>query len=243
MMSLIYIFSILITAEAKKIDFTVCQDEKTFPPFHYSETHIKKTGKYGIVKTKLNAASKDLDLKVKYIKLPWKRCAVLFRNGKADALMAAIWSKNRKDWGVFPKDKKGNIDASKKILTASYSIFTHRDSKVSWDGKQVHNLTNGLFSPKGYVVTKILKDLGVLHRYTSDPTQIINVVARKRVDGFVSTNRVANYFIKKKNLEGVIKKLDNPILVDDWHIPVSHAFYKKHPKLVQAFWDNLKQLN
>ncbi|OUR96892.1 hypothetical protein A9Q84_11185 [Halobacteriovorax marinus] len=230
-------------ARASVVEINVCQDQKTFPPFHFSEAQVKKTGKLGIVKTKLNEAAKGLNLKINYIKLPWKRCAEMFKSGSVDALLAAIWSKERQGWGVFPRDENGKLDSSKKILTARYSIFTHRDSKVSWDGKKVLNLTSGLFSPKGYVVTKILSDLGVLQRFTSDPTLIVKVVARKRLDGFVSTDRVAYHLIKNQKLESQIKKLKIPILIDDWHIPVSHRFYKNNPKLVQSFWDNLESIN
>ncbi len=230
-------------ANANIIEFDVCQDEKTYPPFHLSDSQIKASGKFGLVKTKLNAAAKGLNIKINYIKLPWKRCAVMLQEGKVDALMAAVWSEKRKNWGVFPKNKNDEIDGSRKILTSHYSIFTHKDSKVSWDGKKVHNLTNGIFSPKGYVVTDMLKKLGILQRFNSNPRLVLDVVARRRIDGFVCTNRVAKNLIKLYKLEDEIVKLDLPILIDDWHIPVSHKFYKKHPKLVQSFWDNLKDIN
>ncbi|OIQ16414.1 MAG: hypothetical protein BM556_14830 [Bacteriovorax sp. MedPE-SWde] len=238
------IFLLIFTmrsAQASFVEFNICQDEKTYPPFHYSESETKATGKFGLVKRRLNTAAKGLNLKINYIKLPWKRCLKMFQTSRVDALLAAIWSKDRQGWGVFPKNKKGEIDQSKKILSVRYSIFTHRDSKVKWDGKRVYNLTDGLFSPKGYVVTRILKDLGILHRYFSEPTSIVNVVARKRLDGFVSTERVADLIIKEKNLVGEIKKLDIPILIDDWHIPVSHLFYRKNPDLVQSFWNRLEK--
>ena len=95
--------------QASIVEFNICQDEKTFPPFHYSESEVKSLGKLGLVKNRLNSAAKGLNLKINYIKLPWKRCIAMFQASKVDALLAAIWSKERKDWGVFPKNKKGEM--------------------------------------------------------------------------------------------------------------------------------------
>ena len=238
---LIYLFFIFFFqfALGNPVTLKVCQDEKAYPPFQLSDSVITKTGRYGIIKTKINKAAVNSELRIEYIKRPWRRCTLMFREGRVDALLAAGWNQKRKGWGVFPRTSDGKLNLGQRLLRVRYYIFTHKDSIISWDGVQFKNLKTGIYAPEGYVVTKILRNHNALADSSSEPLRVIDVVAKERIDGFVSTERFGNYYIEKKGLTHKIKTLKEPLLIMDWYTPVSHKFYKNNKNIVQRFWMNL----
>lgn len=109
-----------------------------------------------------------------------------------------------------------------------------------WDGKSFSKLRTGIGAPLGYVVHQMLKQQGALSPKQLAHREGLNLVAKKRLDGYVMDGLIAQRLIAELQLDEALTIDPRPYYQAYLYIPFSRRFFERNPEKVQAFWSQLK---
>ncbi|OPX56391.1 polar amino acid transport system substrate-binding protein [Oceanospirillum multiglobuliferum] len=219
-----------------------CYENQEYRPFLVAtDDHKTRLGHNGALPDLVIETTRSLGIQAEFVNYPWKRCIALLQSGEVDGIFAAIWQKEREEWGVFPK-RNNQADERYSLWRVQYDIYTSKNSLLSWDGTAFSNIKSGVSAPLGYIAEQKLKQMGVLSRNSYVPSEGLRVVALNRLDGFVVESNIGDHIVISQAIQADIKKLSIPFMVADWYLPLSHQWVKAHPKLAQAFWNKLAEV-
>lgn len=193
----------------------------------------------GLVIQELQQVEKITKIKFKYIRLPWKRCQIDAQNGKLDGLIAASFTKERTNWGVYPTKNNGELDRSLRLHTDSFMVFITKGSPIRFkDGRFLH-LGNQLIGVQlGYSVGTDLEERGyATHSSFSTAQDLIEALGASVVTVAVLQNHAT---IKTLNdnpkLKNNIVGLKQPFKVADQYLLFTKKFYLDHPEISNKIW-------
>lgn len=178
----------------------------------------------------------SIGVTVKTIRRPWRRCQYDMHAGNVDAILPVIWHPGRDAWGVFPKRPDGSLNRTARLWSASYQVFSYQGSLLEWDGSHFSGVSYGVSAPLGHVSYAILKQLDVSSEEAYDLKTGFQLLALKRLDGYVMESLVGQSIINANGWQGMITVLDRPFSAADWYLPLSHDFVEHQPQLSQRIW-------
>ncbi len=222
----------------------IAYEEKESPPYNYSVGSglHGDTQRPGVTLEVLNMISKRLGFKIKYIRFPWARGLIKLELNEIDALFHASFKKARRRIGVYPM-KGREPDTERMVMTQSYSLYKHKDSPLSWDGKQFKHLSGSIGALINYAIVGDLKKLGVKVEEASYPLSLLNRVENGRLAGLANLDIMTDVLISNHNKSLVnIVKISPPLKVKAYYLIFSHGFFKKNSKLAHAIWHALKTM-
>ncbi len=225
-----------MTSTSHALPFKICYESPHFFPY---DTDGDKNQKLSVVIKTVNEASKETGLEVQYIRASWDRCLKDIESNKVNALLTSLWTEQRDKVASFPKNSNNQLDKSLYLLKAHYKIYTHIDSKLSWDGHSLSNINEGISAPKSYIASEKLKGMKVLKETDIKVKQAFDLILKKRLDGYVVLKEVADIILNDYPRKHLIKKLEKDFLTDYLYIPVSKEFEKKSPKKTKKFFEEL----
>ncbi len=196
----------------------------------------------GLVIQELQHVEKIANVKIKYIRLPWKRCQIDAQNGKLDGLIAASYTKERTNWGVYPTKKGGEIDRNLRLHTDSFIVYISKGSPIRFENGRFENLDNHLIGVQlGYSVGTNLEEQGyATHSSFSTALDLIQALDAGVVKVAVLQNhatiKTLNDFPKLKRN---IKALKQPFKVADQYLLFTKTFYSKHPEISNRIWKSI----
>ncbi len=192
----------------------------------------------GLTIQMLRMVEKQLGSKIEVVPLPWKRCLDDIKTGAIDAAFKISYSAARAaELGNYPMagDKP---DASKRLLTDSYSLYRVKGTPVEWDGK-VLKVNGSVGAQSGFSVVEQLKALGAKvddgSRSADDNLKKLLVgrfvaLALQTEEGDASIENNPDY-------KGKVERI-KPVLVEKpYFLIFSKAFTTKNPSHVQDVWD------
>lgn len=218
----------------------ICYENQSYAPFLLGED-VTPIEKPGILLELIELASKSIDLGVEFYRRPWKRCIADVKDGKGDALFAAIWKADREQWAVFPKSGE-LVDVSKGLWHVTYPIFVKRGTALSFNGEAFSGLQFGLSAPLGYVVNEKLTEMRALASGSYDIEHGFKLVSMGRMDGYVVETYIGRATLATLGLNDSITVLPEPFIRTDWYVPVSHRYYQSNRETAEAFWSALAQV-
>jgi len=129
-------------------------------------------------------------------------------------------------------------------MKLAYSLYTLKDSLLSWDGKNFINLNGKIGATKGYSIVKFLQERGVEvsenNSNLGDPKKLF----AKRIQGFANQESKIDPFLKDNpQYAAKIKKIKTPLKSKAYYMIFSHKFYEKNSKLANLIWEELKNLD
>lgn len=155
-----------------------------WPPYIF----IKDRKVDGILTDIVNEVCKRLRIAPRFRLLPWKRALMYMRKGKADALLAPIYTKKRAEFMYYPSEP----------VNMEKTVF------LTWKGSGIK--VNGLGDLKG-------KLIGVVRGYShgsefdnypglkklpcNDGKQLVKVLAKKRIDIAVGETDALRFIAKQ----------------------------------------------
>jgi len=213
---------------------TVCYETADYSPYSTSKSEDGK----GLIIDLVEISLSSLKLEFNMIRRPWKRCINLLKKNKIDAIFPALWTQEREQWASFPTIN-GLPNKKLSIWSSYYSIFVHVDSKITYKNGIFNNLELGLDAPAGYVVYNMLKDMKVLTKRNNKPDKAFDLIAHKRIDGYIIEEKIGKFLLRKTNNSKLIKTLEEKFLVGHWYIAFSRKFFIKNKKLTKQIWQSL----
>lgn len=216
-----------------------CYENQEYSPFIIdSRGHPTTLGLNGILPDLVIETTQRLGIQPEFVSYPWKRCIALLKTGKVDGIFAAIWQKDRDEWGVFPKsDQQANPRYS--LWSVVYSIYANPKSNLKWDGTHFTNVRSGISAPLGYIAEQRLRKMKVLSPNSHTPQEGLRLVSLNRLDGFVVERNIGDHIVHLLDIKQNIKVLPIPFMTTDWYLPLSHLWVKNNPSLAQKFWETL----
>lgn len=245
-------FSLSVFASSSKQVFTVCYENQNLLPYvkpipSRQRDKAPQLGTLGAIADLVLLAAEPLNLQVRFVSLPWKRCIKEIEQNTVDALFAAIWLPERDRWGRFPKSG-GELDRSLYLVDIKYRVFVNKSGVLSWDGKQFSGVKNGVSTTLGYVIHKQLAEMGVLPKKSMlldesmDLKQGLHLVSSNLLDGYIIDEVIGNHMIAENDLSDKVKMLAVPFMQTEMYMPVSHRWYQQDPERARKFWATLKQV-
>jgi len=225
---------------------TFCFEDRNFPPFIFTSANNQQPK--GLLLDLILLSAKDAGITVNLTSKPWLRCQKLVKQNHANALFAMIQTDERSQVFAFPKSLNSK---QAYLFKGQYAIFVqkngpfdldHTNNKLIMEGRLnlavYHPLAKyGLFAPLGYVVRKILEEKRVLTSLNLTPTQALKFVANGKLDGFVIDRHIGNYLTKELRLTDKLIPTKDHLLETHWHVAFNKAFYQKHQKQIDNFWN------
>lgn len=214
-----------------------CEDKQTYPFIMGNAIEINETNP-GVTIEVLKYIEKELNVKFDFKRDQGVRGQKNLQTGKSDMLLFASYKKDREIIGVYPKTPQGQIDETLKAMDLSYVLYTLRDSKLDWDGKNFKNLNGKIGVTKGYSIIHLLKSHGVdISENTSnlgDPRKLI----ANRIQGFVNqSSKIDPYLKENPRYASKIKKILPPIETKPYFILFSRKFYEENKETAEKIWE------
>lgn len=186
----------------------------------------------------LRAVEKQIGAKVEVAPLPWKRCLDEVKSGSMDAAFKISYSPARAaELGNYPMagDKP---DASKRMLTDSYSLYRVKGVAVDWDGK-VLKVAGSVGAQSGFSVVDQLKTLGVrVDDATRSADDNLKKLLAGRIDALALQTEEGDVSIENNpEFKGKLERI-KPFLVEKPYFFIfSKQFAAKNPDHVKEVWD------
>lgn len=198
----------------------------------------------GLVISELHIVEKILSLKFELKRLPWKRCQIEAQNGNFEGIIAASYSDERTNWGVYPFSVTNKVEPEYRLHTDRFFVYTRKESPIKWKNGKLENLgTNEVGVQLGYSVGNDIKKLGYpLH---SSFTGAIDVV--KELDmGIINvailqdheTVRVLN---SHPELGKNILRQEPAFKIADQYVLFTKKFFSLNPVLAKKIWKAISE--
>ena len=239
---LVVLFLLVSLDAQSQIVFRVAYGDKGTPPYYNGNGKRVPMEKPGIVIELLNLIAKDLNLDLRYVRMPWKDVLSSLKENKVDAIFDASFNEKRLEIGNYPFDVAGNLDGSKSLYSRNYVLFVNDREAVSWDGNQIISDERGIAAKEGF---SILIDL------EKQQVNTVPVLSRRIGFGLLKEGKIAGF--ADLEIEGVhfleihkerfrkITKLRRPLKTKDYFLMISHRFYGKNRILAEKIWQKIPE--
>lgn len=238
-----FVFCCLAVQGEAKTPFTVAYGDKGTPPYYNGDGNRVPREQPGIVIDLLNMIAKELDLDIKYVRLPWKQVLNSLENNTADAIFDASFNEDRQKLGRYPLDEAGAPDAEKSLYRRSYVLFTKDPGAVEWDGKGLKTDGRAIAAKEGFSILKDLKKYGVPRTEVKSRRIGFGQVKQGKLAGFADLEIEGMGFLEGHKERYVnIHKIRRPLKTKAYFLMISHGFYKRYPELAEKVWQKIPTL-
>lgn len=167
-------------------------------------------------------------------RLPARRMAEEVKAGRQDGILGFRYSPDRARDLVFPM-LDGRPDATRYAARLAHSLYRRRNSGVTWDGQRVGGLTAPVAVSSTQLVADALQAQGIEIIRLESSSQMFAMLAIGRVDAVVVIDALGDRQLRQQD-SGLIEKVAPPMLVEDFHVPVSRRFYAARRDFTERLW-------
>jgi polar amino acid transport system substrate-binding protein len=183
--------------------------------------------------------ARQLNLDVTFKRMPWKRCLQLIEYNQVQGVFPASFKEKRMKIGVYPM-KDGQVDTTRKTRNNAYYLYKMKSSPISFNGSSFENVSGMIGVPIGWAIVDDLKNMQVTVKELPVHENSLDILVRKRIDGFVCLETVFDGYIKRNPTKySEITKVSTPIWEKPYYLIQSHAFVNANPELARKIWDTI----
>ncbi|WP_287226128.1 MULTISPECIES: transporter substrate-binding domain-containing protein [Vibrio] len=194
----------------------------------------------GIALDVINRVAEQLELDVKYVRLPGKRVLQDISNGDVDGGFIFSYNTQRAQYAHYPMNGD-KPDGSKRIATIGYYFYTLQDHMFNWDGKSLADPDQKVGAHLGFSIVRELKKKQLKVFEVKTTAQLFNMLQLKRLSAIAVQDTMAKQFLsKQKNSD--VKQVQPAIATKDYYLVLSHKFVETNPELAQKIWQAIEEL-
>lgn len=196
--------------------------------------------KQGLALSEMQFIEKKLNIKFQFVRLPWKRCMLEAQSGKVDGLIAASFTQERTEWGVYPTKNNGELDSNLRLHSDSYTVYVRNDSQIKWkNGKFINLGSNQVGVQLGYSVGNDLRDAGYqVYSATSTAAELLENLQNKTVNVAVLQHLPTLKTLNENPKLGLgISAQKEPFKTMDQYLLFTKHFYERNKKLSHKIWN------
>jgi len=218
-----------------------CENKQDFPTI-MGNTDTIDAAKPGMGVVAIKMLEKKLGLKIKVVRLPWKRCLLHLEQGKVDGVFTASFKEKRKVHGRYP-EKDGAVDVDRRYSSASYSLYKMKGSNVGFDGEKFLNITGAVGAPRGYSIVDDLKKKGLKVDPGPSTEKDFSKMLKGRLQAVAALEMTGDfYLLSNKDYSSKIEKVTPNIVMKPYYFMLSHQFYAKDKALCEKIFDTIAEI-
>jgi len=181
----------------------------------------------------------ELNLNIKFKRIPWKSCLDKIERNQVDGIFPASFKPSRQKIGVYPM-KNNLIDPDRRTRNNAYYLYKIKSSSIFWDGNTFQNVTGAIGVPMGWAVVDDLKKLGFSMKEVPLHNNSPDLLLHNRLKGFICLETVFDSYLNRRQekFKDIVKD-SKPIWEKPYYLMLSHKFVKKRPYLAQKIWDTI----
>ncbi len=234
LLSLLFNIALIDSSMASPSEVKLCYEDVAVFPWITGD-------RQGLAIEELRMVEKNLNIKFKFVRLPWKRCQTQAKMGQVDGVIAASFNKARAEWGTYPMEGD-KLEREYRLHTDSFYVYVRKDSQITWKNSIFHNLgTNAVGVQLGYSVETDIKDAG--HPTNSSfksPYDLLKgldmgMVKVAVLQNHASLKTLQDYPELAKNIE----KQEEPFKVADQYVLFNSIFYNSNRELCIRIWKGI----
>ena len=226
---------------AKIDNITIAIENNDFPPYTFGNKS-KHKGK-GVLVNLLKSFENDIQVKFKFINVPWKRALTLLGQNKIDGVFNASFKTSRMKIGVYPF-KNGKVDNSRGTHSSNYILYKRKNSYLEWNGVKFSNAKRKIAVERGFSIKTDLEKMGVRVREVQSSKHGFVMIQKKRLDGMVTLEDMGDLTIEQNPfLKTDIEKESIPVKSKRYFLIFSHDLIKKNLSLANKIWDEINRAN
>ena len=125
MKSLFFIFLVTFSFLGKADEITIAVENKPWEPYYTGKGKFdsKKPGVWVELLKRVEKNLKSENIKIKYKRLPWKRCLSSLKSNYVEAVLGASFKKSRMEVGEYPMNL-GQVNDTMGVTNSTY-FFTN----------------------------------------------------------------------------------------------------------------------
>ncbi|OZG71121.1 hypothetical protein BTA51_22340 [Hahella sp. CCB-MM4] len=235
---------LLLLSSQTALALTVCYEEGVSYPYSLGRAALKQT-QGGIVVDMLRQAAVHHHLILELRAWPWKRCLQSLQNNEVDGAFAIIWSAERDEIAVFPKENYSPETpplGKYRLWRAQYPFFVNRSGEIHWDGNQISGYRFGFAAPAGYIAQQKLMRSGLHVSGELDLDTAFRMINLNRLDGYVIETAIGLHRLREMGLADQIITLPIPYMSADWYLAFSRGYFKEHRNTAWQIWQTLAEI-
>ena len=222
---------VLPTISLAEQEVRIMYNHAVNPPYNMADHTLELPG---INIELIRKAAEGLDVKLTFIRTPWKRALAQLEESTADALMNASYNEQRAIFGRYPT-KDGVTDISRRTNRQAYYLYTLKGKDPSF--------TDSTFAAtRGYSIIGNLEAKGVTKDRLIETTgseSSLSMLISKRVDAIADLEVSMNPFMAAH--KDVIR-IEPELKQKEYYLVFSRGFYEKHANIANHIWDNIGTL-
>ncbi|MBU2709641.1 substrate-binding periplasmic protein [Zooshikella harenae] len=219
---------------------TLVYNSEPNPPFNMGNHLLEKPGATFEV---LNKVASKLNLKINFIRMPWKRCLYAVKTNKADGTIDASFKEERLTIGVYPM-KNNKLDQTRRNNTQQYSIFTTPNSNITRFDDLLDNKRVSV--TLGYSVISELYQKGIPPdnlTETKGSLSSLNMLISGRVDAIVDLDtNIENQRQRYQSMFNKVIKISPPVISKNYYLLFSYKFVSNNKALANQIWTAIAQI-
>ena len=218
-----------------------CENKQDFPTI-MGDADTVDAAKPGMGVVAIKMLEKKLGVKIKVIRLPWKRCLLHLEQGKVDGVFTASFKEKRKVHGRYP-EKDGKVDVDRRYSSASYSLYKMKGSKVGFDGEKFLNITGSVGAPRGYSIVDDLKKKGLTIDPGPSTTKDFSKMLKGRLQAVAALEMTGDFYLmSNKDFGSKIEKVTPNIVMKPYYFMLSNQLYAKDKALCEKIFDTIAEI-
>lgn len=185
--------------------------------------------------------AQDLDIVLEISRRPNTRVHYEFSKGVFDASGFYSYKKEREKEGVFPRNKKGELDKSKSVSRQSYYFYAPNNTSISWNGQQLIG-AKLVGANSGYSVVTNLKNMGLDVNEVKTIKQNLMMLAAGHTQAYAAQDAALDPIIASYHQWSHLIKIGPAIKTKEYYFMFSHSFYNKNKKMANIIWDKISEV-
>lgn len=186
----------------------------------------------------LRQAADNLNIHLAYKRMPGQRVLRSLQRGAIDVALIFSYKPSRTIYGQYPL-VEGEINGDYRMSSLDYKLYKRSGSSLSWDGKRFQHLHTELAAVLNYSIVSDLRGMNVRVLEAENTKSVFMLLNKKRVDGAVVQESVADSVIVKEGFSQ-LEKSNIPVKSKYYYLIFSHQFYANNKVLAQKIWEFIK---
>lgn len=195
-------------------------------PYLHESENGQKDGLYvDIVKE----AAKKIGILVTFKTYPWKRCLLLSKRGRTDAVIGVLKNKNLQEYMYFVDEP---------LAFEETTLFTYKGSDVKFNGNltEINQYKVGIIrGATFYDEWEKNKSKFIKIEEVNQLESLIRILAAKRVDLIIGNKFIIQYNAKKLDISNEVISVYPILALNSGHLAFSMIKGESHKKLAEAF--------
>jgi len=212
-------------------------DLEVSPFLHGSGDHFENPPGFFVLWAK--AEAKRLQCEVQWLRLPPARLLTSMQAGAVDMAIGQAPTPDREKAWIYPRTPSGELDRRYAVLESNQVLYARADRAASlgWDGKGFGTNKHRIGAPRGSKQMTLAQRMGWTTVPTMGTAQGLRMLRAERFEALLAPDVLVPPELLKE-LPALVA-LQPPLQQTQYYAPVSPAFWKRDPELVQSFWRGL----